>query len=233
MIDAAGGMALRLPLLAIAPVPDPSAAARRLESGRNADRWIFSSTNAVQETAALVAPPWPPAAAVGSVTAATLQALGHSDVLTPPQRDGANALLAHPAFADIGNQRLVLIAGENPLPELETELRRRGAQVEVVAVYRRVAVAHAPAAVADAVKRADIAVVPGVEALTQLLRLTPPAARARLLHLQLAVPSPRVVEKALELGFTRTPLLPQRVTDAAYLDVLRLYCKRRLLIAHD
>ncbi len=221
MIESAGGVALRLPLLAIAKVADPAAASTRLDACRDWDRWIFSSANAVHYAAALAAKPWPPVAAVGAVTAAALRALGHADVLAPEQGDGGAALLAHPLFREVSGRRLLLIAGENPMPELETALVARGATVELIAVYRRVPIGHSEDEVAGLLARADFAVVSSAEALMQLARLTPPAAQNRLRALQLVVPSRRVVEKARELGFARTPLLPQRVTDAAYLDVLR------------
>lgn len=224
MIEAAGGRARSLPLLEIAEVADPAAAAARLAAARGADRWIFSSTNAVRHAAALQPPPWPAAAAVGEATAAALEALGLRAVLRPEAGDGAAALLAHPALADVAGQRIALIAGEQPLPDLERCLRARGAVVDSIAVYRRLPVAHAPQAVAEAIADSDIAIVPSAEALRQLARLTPPEARAALLALRLALPSPRVVETARELGFRHTPLMPQRVSDAAYLDLLRGHC---------
>ncbi|GAC1629533.1 MAG: hypothetical protein NVS9B10_20840 [Nevskia sp.] len=225
LIQAAGGTAESLPLLAIVPVADPAAAAARLARARAAQRWIFSSTNAVNHAAALAAQPWPTCAAVGAATAAALEALGLDDVLCPASGDGAEALLALPVFAQVEGRHIVLISGEQPLPLLETRLRERGARVELIAVYRRAPVAQAPERIARSLARADLAIVPSAEALQQLLHLTPAGSRAVLLDLQLALPSPRVVEKARELGFRRTPLLPQRVSDAAYLDVVRQHCR--------
>jgi uroporphyrinogen-III synthase len=238
LIEAAGGVALSLPLFEIASVADPASAAAQLEQARAAQRWIFSSSNAVHYAAELAALPWPPTAAVGPATAAALEALGLCDVLYPQTGDGAAALLAHPVFAVVEGQQIALIAGEQPLPELETVLRARAAQVECIAVYRRRPVLHSPDAVAAAIAQADIAILPSAEALEQLLSLTPVGTQSILLSLQLALPSPRVVEKARSLGFRRMPLLPQRVSDASYLDVLRQHCNpggqdRPSLIVHD
>jgi uroporphyrinogen-III synthase len=106
------------------------------------------------------------------------------------------------------------------LPRLPRELAARGAMVEVLPVYRRVPVAHAVEVVAAALAACEAAIVSSGEALAQLLSLTPPALRPRLLGLQLALPSPRVVEKARQAGFTKEPLLPPRVSDAAYVELL-------------
>lgn len=220
LIESAGGEPLRLPMIDIVPVADPAAAADRLEALRGADRWIFSSTNAVREAARLARPPWPATAAVGQATAAALSALGCPDVLAPPHGDGALALLAHPRLQPVRGQLFALVSGEQPLPELARVLLERGASVESVPVYRRVPVIHAPAAVAAAVQAADIAIVPSAEALQQLVASTPPEARPALFALPLAVPSPRVVENARALGFRTRPLLPQQVSDAGYLDLL-------------
>ena len=163
---------------------------------------------------------WTALAAVGAVTAAALQALTATDVIAPEAGDGAAALLDHPGLQAIAGQRLLIVTGEQTLPILEAGLRARGAAVAVLAVYRRLAVAHAPEAVAQMIGAADAAIVPSGEALARLLEITPVEAQQKLWALQLALPSPRVVETARILGFVRKPLLPPRVSDAAYLEVL-------------
>jgi uroporphyrinogen-III synthase len=220
LIEQAGGRALRLPLFAIAAVADPAAVALRLKAARDFDRWLFTSTNAVDHAALLQPPPWPSLAAVGAVTAAALQRLAGPAVVAPDAGDGAEALLRHPALQSIAGQRLLIITGEQTLPVLEAGLRERGAEVEVLAVYRRIAVDHSPEAVAGMIAAADAAIVPSGEALARLVAIAPGEAQQKLKALQLALPSPRVVETARVLGFIRKPLLPPRVSDAAYLEVL-------------
>ena len=221
LIEAEGGTALRLPLIEIAPVADEPAAARRLAAARRSALWIFSSTNAVEQAARLAPPPWPPCAAVGVATAAALHALGCAGVLVPEAGDGAAALLARAELAGVAGQRIATIGGEQPLPLLEEALRARGAIVEVIPVYRRVAVAQAPDDVARALAKAAVIVVASAEALRHLHALTPPSARAQLLARPLVLPSRRVVETARELGFGLTPQVPQQVSDAGFVEVLR------------
>lgn len=220
LIEQAGGRVLRLPLFEIAPVVDLEAAARRLQAARSFDRWLFTSSNAVRHAAELLPPPWPSLAAVGAVTAAALAGLTGTAVLAPEDGDGAEALLRHPALLEVAGQQHLIVTGEQTLPLLEAGLRAREAKVEVLAVYRRVAIDHAPERIAELLAQANVAIIPSGEALARLAALTPPSAQSRLQALQLAVPSPRVVETARILGFVHQPLLPQRVTDAAYLEVL-------------
>ena len=224
LLEQAGASVQRLPLLAIEPVADLAGVAQRLRQARGWDHWIFTSANAARQAASVDAGRWPPLAAAGAATAAALDQAGHAGVLVPDGLDGTAGLLADPRFAAPAGQRILIVTGDNTLPQLAEGLRARGAEVEVLAVYRRVPVPHAPQTVADAIAASRVAIVSSGEALAHLLRLTPPGARARLLSLQLALPSPRMIEKALEMGFTQTPLLPARVSDAAYLELLERWC---------
>jgi len=225
-IEAAGGLAIRLPLFAIEPVADLAAAAGQLTAARHLDRWLFTSTNAVEHAARLCPRPWPQLAAVGAVTAAALTALTGQSVLIPPSGDGAAALLEHPDLQSLDGQRALIVTGEQTLPILEDGLRARGASVTVLPVYRRVAIEYPPDVIAEWLRQANAAVIPSAEALRRLCALTPPQAQVALAALQLAVPSPRVLETARTLGFTHTPLLPERVSDAAYLDVLQRHARQ-------
>jgi uroporphyrinogen-III synthase len=221
LIEEAGGRALGLPLLSIEPAADPAAAAAELDAARGADWWIFTSANAVREAIRLDNGAWPRLAAAGAATAEALRAVGHAPALVPADSDGTPGLLAAPELAAPTGQRILIVTGADTLPGLGQTLRQRGAQVEIAVVYRRMPQWHSSAAVEAALAAADVAIVSSSEALQQLFHLASPPLRARLLDLQLALPSARVVEKARELGFARTPLLPARVSDSAWLELLQ------------
>ena len=228
LLRQAGAEVLRLPLLAVEPVADPAAAAARLRRAQGGDSWIFTSANAVH--AALRLDPggaWPALAAAGAATAAALRRAGHEGVVTPLRGDGSAGLLEDPFFAAVSGQRILIVSGEDTLPGLAEGLRARGAEVEVAAVYRRRPVPHEAAAVGAALDGADVAIVSSGEALAQLQRLTPADRRERLLGLQLALPSPRVVEKARQAGFRQPPLLPTRVSDTAYVELLQHWLQEK------
>ncbi len=229
LIEADGGRALPLPLFAIEALDAEAMAAARavLDDARSADLWLFTSRNAVDQAARLCSLPWPTLAAVGEATAAALRQHSGQPVLTPPAGDGAAALLTHPALQHGSGRQALIVTGERTLPILEQGLVARGMTVRVLPVYRRVAIDHPSAAIAAWLRAADVAVIPSGEALHRLQALTPPEARPQLAGLQLAVPSPRVLETARLLGFTAEPLLPERVSDLAYLEVLRRHVRHR------
>src|SRR3546814_5544919 len=66
----------------------------------------------------------------------------------------------------------------------------------------------------------DVAIITSGEALARLARLMPAPAQQHLWRLPLVVPSQRVVEQAVRLGFLSTPKVPEQVSDAAYLHCL-------------
>ncbi len=226
LLRQAGAEVQHLPLMGIEPAGDALAAVATLHRARDWDHWIFTSANAVRQAAQLDAGPWPPLAAAGAATAAALAQAGHAGALVPAV-DGTPGLLADPAFGAPASQRILIVTGQDTLPQLAAGLRLRGAQVEVLAIYRRVPLQHPPQTVAAAIEASDVAIVSSGEALSQLLRLTPAQTLPRLLALQLALPSPRMIGIARAAGFTRTPLLPARVSDAAYVELLERWRKQQ------
>ena len=219
LVEERGGKALRLPLLAIVPVPHVASAARQLEAARDFDWWIFTSTNAVQQARQLVAGDWPAQlAAVGATTAAALTA-GGRDITTPQGAYSSEGLLALPQFQQVSGQKILLVTGEGGLELLAPALRSRGARVEVAAVYRRVPLPYDGEHVAARLRACDAIIITSGEALEHLLRITPITARAALLKKQLVVPGARMVEKASELGF-RSLLTPEKMSDTAIIHTL-------------
>lgn len=223
-IEAAGGHAQRLPLLGIEGPADPAATGLRLKDGCVADAWIFTSPNAVNWAARLHppggTPDWPAlVAAAGQGTARALSALGRSGVQLPPQ-DGAAGLLQLPLLQDVAGRRLLIVCGERPLSLLAEGLRARGAEPDVVEVYRRLPLPHSRHQVTQALGAVAAVIVSSGESLRQLHGLTPPDVRSRLFDLQLAVPSARVLELARQLGFRHAPLVPERVGDEGFVQAL-------------
>jgi len=221
LIERKGGATSRLPLFAVEPVLNREAAAQSLAAARDFDAWIFTSANAVRQALRLDAKvkKWPKMlATAGAATAAALSLAGRADGRIPALSDGAAGLLAMNEFAQPNGRKILIVTGENTLPDLGRGLRERGAKVETLAVYRRVMVKHAMARVDSAIRAADVILISSGEALQRLARAASFA--SGLASKQLAVPSARVVEHARTLGFVHTPLLPSRVTDAAFVEVL-------------
>ncbi len=219
LLQAQGAEVRRLPLLAIEPARAAPPLLQLFDEARDAQAWIFTSRNAVRCARRLDAGRWPQRLyAVGAATAAALDELGLSATI-PTGLYSGESLLGHPSLLQPAGQRFLLVTGADGLGTIAAGLRERGATVSVAEVYRRQPVAHAPAQVVEALRGSAAILLTSGEALRHLLALTPEAVRELLLRHKLVLPSARVVEQALESGF-ESPLVPEQVSDAAYLRCL-------------
>lgn len=147
-LRAAGVDAVALPLIDIAPADDPAplqAAWRDLASYALV---MFVSANAVQHFFAARPPhaAWPPGTLAGSPgpgTSAALRAAGVGDALVEPAADApafdSEALWARLREHDWRGRRALVVRGEDGRDWLAQTLRERGAAVDFVAAYRRLA----------------------------------------------------------------------------------------------
>ena len=219
LIEQAGGKAVRLPLLAIAPMPPTPHIQRVLNDAHTWDCWIFTSANAVRCARELDRGPWPVRlAAIGPATAASLEAEG-LPALAPLLSASSEALLALPEFSDVDEQNILIVSGAGGLDVLAPTLRARGAKVEVAEVYRRLPLPYDEVRVLSALRGTDVIVITSGEALQHLVALTPEASRPGLLKKHLVAPSARVVEQATQLGFGSAVAVEQ-MSDAGLLQAL-------------
>lgn len=232
LLAARGAIVQRLPLQRIEPVRQPATAARTLAAARDSTWWIFTSANAVHYAQQLDAGVWPPLIAVGRATAIALERLGQQPRV-PTDAYSSEAVLRMPELAAVRGTRITLISGEDGLNTLADTLAARGATVERIAVYRRVALPLAPAALDAALADSDVILLSSGEALAHLHASCDAVQRTRLLALPLVVPSRRVLEEAARLGFARTPLLPEQVADDAYVRCLEQWHAAEARPRHD
>lgn len=140
-IRTAGGEAIALPLLEIAPPTIPVTAAELRHQAQQANRAIFISPNAVRMALNILpARDWPAntrLTAIGKGTARALHEAGFPDVLTPHDGADSETLLALPEFADIHGQTILIIRGEGGRELLAKTLENRGAKLTHAIVYRR------------------------------------------------------------------------------------------------
>jgi len=138
LIEAAGGVALAFPALAVEAV-DASQLTGALTHLAAADMVIFISPNAAQFGMAAIGalPATLQVFAVGPGTARALAAHGVTDVITPDGQD-SEALLALPVLQDVAGKRVVIVRGVGGRPLLADTLGARGAQVHYLECYRRV-----------------------------------------------------------------------------------------------
>lgn len=215
-----GAHALSMPGLSLQPSAHDARAVRKAAF----EDWIFTSPAAVRFGAALLPPRRQRgrlrAYAVGEGTARALARHGIAATI-PRDRADSEGLLALPDLKSVRGRRIALVGAPGGRDLIAPTLRRRGAKVEAVHVYRRVpprltrrhfdalAVARDPL----------ITLVSSGEALTHLVALLPPPALARLRSQILIVSSARLAALAREHAFAEIALarsaLPRDLIDAA------------------
>lgn len=221
-IERAGGVALRQPLLRIEAPQDIAAARRGLARAQTADDVIFTSANAVWRA-------WDTLAqlqlagrlfAVGRASGCVLEAKTARPVHVPQADYSGTGLLAMPEFASPQGRRIALVTGEGGRRYLPDTLAARGADVQQVRVYRRVAVTIEPQTMAALLHESDVLVVTSGGALQHLVNATSQDLRAQLYSRPLVVPSARVVKRAAGMGFASGLLRPARMDNDAIVAAL-------------
>ena len=214
LIEAAGGRAERFPAIEIADVPPPAALARLHEF----DLAIFVSPTAVAKAMPQVRA-WPPAlrvAAVGSGTRRELEKHGIADVIAPASGADSEALLATPALGDVAGKRIAILRGDGGRALLADTFAERGAQVEYITCYRRLA----PRPPAHGWKPGELAAVTvsssqGLDNLFEVLD------RELLRSTPMFVPHARIAERARALAVREVVLAGH--SDEQMLDRLVAY----------
>jgi uroporphyrinogen-III synthase len=210
-LRAAGGVPILFPLLEIRE-PDAAALAaldRVIGCIDQYDLAIFVSPNAVRGAMQRIADkrrlPLPPRlriAAVGPGSARELARFGIGDVIVPQQRFDSEALLALPQLADIAGQRIVIFRGNGGRPLLGDTLAARGAVVEYVECYRRLAPQLDAAPLLDAWKRRriDAITITSSAGLRQLFDGVGESGRPLLQEAPLIATHRRIADAARALG---------------------------------
>ena len=202
-----GARALSIPGLSLRPLEHDARGVRKA----GIEDWIFTSPAAVRFGAHLL-----PARrmrarirayAIGDGTA---RALGSHGIAATVPRDRADSegLLALPELKHVRGRRIALVGAPGGRDLIAPALRRRGAKVEAIHVYRRVAPRltrrhfDALAAARDPV----IVLASSGEALANLVALLPAEQLARLRAQILVVSSARLAALAREHAFAEVAL---------------------------
>ena len=181
-IEALGGKAISLPLLAIKPIRDAGAEARlreNLSRLQDYDLLIFVSVNAarfgakqiigrIAESGEAISPN-ASILAVGAATAREAASLLDRPVHGPVTGGGSEILLELPQLEDVKDRRVAIFRGQGGRELLAAELRRRGAIVDYFEVYRRTPVAGAEGQLKEILSESppDAAVITSAESLAR------------------------------------------------------------------
>ena len=173
---------------------------------------IFASANAVKFGVALLEQnPDIDLAAIGPATARALKQAGHHVSVQPSGGFDSESLLDHPALEHLAGRRVLLVKGSKGRVLLEQELRRRGAQVIVADVYRRVPVlpsASELSALHEQLSAGAIQVITAtsLEIAVNLLDVATPAVRRMFERVHWLLPGDRIAAGIRAQGLS-APLL--------------------------
>jgi uroporphyrinogen-III synthase len=218
LLQAEGASTLRLPAIEIKAVGDPRETLASVGDLRRFDVIIFTSANAVRFGAPLLGQQRDlTLVAIGPATARALNQAGYriagQDSSPPGPRGGFDSenLLLHSTLEHPAGKRILIITGCNGRPFLQRELARRGAEVRLAEVYRRVPLVPSDAILASLLERfregaVQVITATSLEIAGGLLRLATPELRSEFERVHWLVPGERVTAGVRELGLA-APLL--------------------------
>lgn len=202
-LAALGGTPLIWPAIVILPPDDASQLAQVHAQLDDYDIAIFVSANAV-EYGGRPNRPWPSRLRVyapGHGTVDALAAAGIPDARMPETTWDSEGLLELRELADVQGKRIVIFRGEGGREFLGSSLRARGAIVEHVPCYRRVAPQGGAQGLIDAMRegRAHALTLTSAEGLDNLMNAVGEG-RACLMALPAFSVHPRIAERARGYG---------------------------------
>ena len=214
-LAALGLHAVALPLLEIAPAPEPDAVRAAAAHWAAGDLVMFVSPNAAAQCMACLGPAWRwpaglQAAATGPGTVAVLTAAGvPTEWIVAPDADAAQFDSEH-LWLKLQEQswpgrRAWVVRGDGGRDWLAQALQAAGAEVQFIQAYSRgrpqwSLAQQAMLAQAVAKPEAHVWLLSSSEALDHLLSMAPGVAWARSVAL---ASHPRIAQRARDLGFGR------------------------------
>ena len=162
--------------------------------------------------------------AIGQATAHALESAGLRVALLPEAGYNSEALLAMPPLQQVDGQRFLIIRGDAGREELAQTLQQRGALVDYLKVYERLAPRDNGALNAlVANQQLDLITLTSGEALQNLLTMLDIALHHQLRKLPLVVISERIKQLAITMGFEQI-FVTQRPDNLAILETIIMTC---------
>ncbi|PCJ28255.1 MAG: uroporphyrinogen-III synthase [SAR86 cluster bacterium] len=211
-IEAAGGKVLSLPLIDIQPLQlkDEIQAVRdKVQSLDSYQILIFVSSNAARFGAELIASYWPQfplelsVVATGPSTASSLHELLDCDVILPSCGMTSEDVLELPLLNDVKDKKIGIVRGNGGRELMAETLLGRGAQVDYLEAYTRVAIDYDTKQFNQQLEthRVNVLTVTSSESLNRL-QLMLADNKEEMSLLPLLVPSERVAQQARAAGFS-------------------------------
>ena len=226
MVEAAGGRAIRFPVIVIEAIPLADEQQQALQSP--ADKLIFISANAVRLGLPLLQQTAPQLLAqsqiiaIGQATASQLGEMGHAPQLIPPSPYNSEALLAIAEMQDCNDQHVVIIKGRGGRGYLKEQLLQRGANVIEIETYVR----NKPAGNIAMLERfigseqavVSITSVKGLHYLFEMANAEQAGWLRRQAHF--LVPGTRVADAVKDLHVTHAPRIAENACDEVMFNAL-------------
>jgi uroporphyrinogen-III synthase len=227
LIEAAGGRALRFPVLEILDPLDSGPLLDVIGRLEEFDMAVFISANAVSKAMNLIMARGPLPAhlkliAIGKGSARELDGYGRPADICPKGRFDSEALLEMAEMQQVAGKRVVIFRGDGGRELLGDTLRARGAEVVYAEAYRRGRPQADLGALMYHWARGEIGavVVTSNEGLRNLFDMVGKLGREWLRRTQLVVVSVRAAELARELGFKHPPVVAHEASDESLLEAL-------------
>ena len=234
LIEAAGGKALRFPVIDIRPPENPQQCQAQLARLAEYDLAIFVSANAVNATMAMLKTPqaWPmtlPVAAVGKATAQAIIKKGLPAPCVAPEPFNSEALLSLPELQTLDGKRILIFRGNGGRELLRNRLCERGAQVDYIECYQRTIPETDIRPLYAAWERARPGTMPIVvtssRGLQNLVSMIDKEHQPVLFASPLMVISERTASLSARLGFSQVPTVATAANDGAVLAALKTWAK--------
>ncbi len=205
-ITASGGVAIEFPVMEIIP-GDREAIDKARTALRDPDIAIFVSPNSVQyglacaESARI--------AVVGPATAKAVESAGRSVDIRSPSGFDSEHLLDEPDLQDVTGKVVRIVRGTSGRELLAATLRDRGAIVDYLSVYERLAPDYHAADIEHLEQRwrsgaVNVITIMSVESLHNLVALLPEWCMSQLENTPLVTPAARVIQEVRD----RFPEIP-------------------------
>ncbi|WP_050814229.1 uroporphyrinogen-III synthase [Ectothiorhodospira sp. PHS-1] len=234
MVEAAGGRALRFPVLAIMDPGDAGALNALIDRLDEFHVAVFVSPNAVARTMNLIharrsLPEGLKLATVGIKSAKALERFGHRVHICPPSRFDSEALLEEPELQDVQGKNVVIFRGDGGRELLGATLTARGARVTFAETYRRGMPDADTGQLLRQWSRGDIHVITitSAEGLRNLYEMVGQAGRLWLRNTPLVVGCERMLDTVREMGFTESPVVADDPSDESMLVAVQKWAEKR------
>jgi len=230
LIEADGGQAIRFPVLEITDPVDPAPLSAIVRKLGDFDLAIFISPNAVRRAMPRIRdtgglPPTLRVACIGHGGARVLETFGVSHIIVPSERFDSEGLLMKPELQNVSGKRIVIFRGDGGRELLGDTLKERGAQVELIACYRRVRPVADATALHQLGERGqiDIMCLTSADGLRNLFDMIGPTGHSWLLRTPVIVVSERMVAVCRELGFQSAVRVAASASDDALIKAIRAW----------